>query len=90
MRFLNAKDTLQPTIPELKQKGVAKIIARTQLGYDVDQQLAAELDDLDAIVGGHSHTLLGDNARASGPYPTLIKNPSGKIVPVVTAYAYTQ
>ncbi len=90
MRFLNAKETLQRTIPELKQQGVTKIIALTHLGYDVDQQLAAELDDLDAIVGGHSHTLLGDNARASGPYPTLVKNPSGKMVPVVTAYAYTQ
>ncbi|MDR2309697.1 MAG: 5'-nucleotidase C-terminal domain-containing protein [Brucellaceae bacterium] len=90
MRFLDAKETLQRTIPELKQQGITKIIALTHLGYDVDQQLAAELNDLDAIVGGHSHTLLGDNARASGPYPTLVKNPSGKMVPVVTAYAYTQ
>lgn len=90
LRFLDAKETLQRTIPELKQQGVTKIIALTHLGYDVDQQLAAALNDLDAIVGGHSHTLLGDNARASGPYPTLVKNPSGKMVPVVTAYAYTQ
>ena len=91
LRFLDAKETLQRLIPELKQQGVNKIIALTHLGYDVDQQLAAELDDLDAVVGGHSHSLLGDNAlRASGPYPTLVKNPSGKMVPVVTAYAYTQ
>lgn len=91
IRFLDAKETLQRMITDLKAEGVNKIIALTHLGYDADQQLAAELDDVDAIVGGHSHTLLGDNAlRASGPYPTLVKNPSGKMVPVVTAYAYTQ
>ena len=90
LRFLDAKETLQRLIPELKLQGVTKIIALTHLGYDEDQKLAAELEDLDAVVGGHSHTLLGDNAGASGPYPTLVKNPSGKMVPVVTAYAYTQ
>ena len=91
IRFFDAKETLQRMITDLKAEGVNKIIALTHLGYDADQQLAAELDDVDAIVGGHSHTLLGDNAlRASGPYPTLVKNPSGKMVPVVTAYAYTQ
>lgn len=91
LRFLDAKATLQRVIPELKQQGVNKIIALTHLGYDEDKKLAAELDDLDAIIGGHSHTLLANNnSRAAGAYPTLIKNPSGKMVPVVTAYAYTQ
>ena len=91
IRFLDPKETLQRTIAELKTQGATKVIAVTHLGYNVDQKLAAELDGVDAIVGGHSHSLLGDTAfRSSGPYPTLVKNPSGKTVPVVTAYAYTQ
>lgn len=91
IRFLDAKEVLQRSITELKTQGATKIIALTHLGYDVDQKLAAEIDGVDMIVGGHSHTLLGGTGlRASGPYPSLVKNPSGKNIPVVTAYAYSQ
>lgn len=91
IRFLDPKQVLQRTISELNTQGVTKIIALTHLGYGADLKLAAELDGIDAIVGGHSHTLLGgDGLRSSGLYPTLIKNLSGKDVPIVTAYAYSQ
>lgn len=89
--FLAPKETLQRTINDLKTQGITKIIALTHLGYMNDQKLAAELDGVDIIVGGHSHTQLGANGfRSSGPYPTLVKNPSGINVPVVSAYAYSQ
>ncbi len=43
------------------------------------------------IVGGHSHTLLSStDEKAAGPYPTLVKNPSGTEVPIVQAYAYSK
>ncbi|MFN7126804.1 MAG: 5'-nucleotidase C-terminal domain-containing protein, partial [Allorhizobium sp.] len=41
--------------------------------------------------GGHSHTLLSNtDEKAAGPYPTMVKNPAGKDVPIVQAYAYSK
>ena len=50
---------------------------------------------VDVVVGGHTNTFLynGDSPSIEepvGPYPTLVKQNSGKIVPVVQAYAYTK
>ena len=44
-------------------------------GDDADNPGRANRFDLggvDVIVGGHSHTLLGDMEGASGPYPTMV------------------
>lgn len=40
------------------------------------------------ILGGHSHTLLGDMPYAKGAYPTVVKNAAGQNVLVATAYRY--
>jgi 5'-nucleotidase/UDP-sugar diphosphatase len=57
----------------------------------MDERIAAEVDGIDVIVGGHSHTLLSNTQeRAAGPYPTMVKNPSGVDVPIVQAYAYSK
>ncbi len=34
------------------------VICLSHLGYDEDKELAAEVKNVDLIVGGHSHTLL--------------------------------
>lgn len=41
--------------------------------------LAAKTRGLDLIVGGHSHSYLGDpkNPLYQGPYPTVVKNLDG-------------
>jgi len=63
----------------------------SHVGYVKDQEIAKAVDGIDVIVGGHSHTLLSStDEKAAGPYPTLVKNPSGKDVPIVTAYAYSK
>jgi 2',3'-cyclic-nucleotide 2'-phosphodiesterase (5'-nucleotidase family) len=38
-------------------KGVNKIIALTHIGWDEDARLANEVEGIDIIVGGHSHTV---------------------------------
>ena len=53
------------------------LIAVTHIGYVSDRQLAAEVDGIDAIVGGDSHTILVT--------PTVIANPRGQEVPIVQA-----
>lgn len=85
--FADEADSLRADAAELAAQGVNKIIALTHVGYRRDQQLAEAVPGLDAIIGGHSHTLLGDMEGAAGPYPTRVAGPEGE-VPVYTAYAY--
>jgi 5'-nucleotidase/UDP-sugar diphosphatase len=75
----------QATVAELEGMGINKIIALTHLGYGPDQALAAAVDGIDIIIGGHSHTLLGSMEGAAGPYPTVVNSPSGDPVLIVTA-----
>lgn len=86
--FQDDIDSLKADVAELTDAGVTKIIALTHSGYRRDQEFAAEVTGIDAIIGGHSHTLLGDMEGAEGPYPTLVKVADGADVPVATAYAY--
>lgn len=85
--FADEADSLRADAAELAGQGVNKIIALTHVGYRRDQQLAEAVPGLDAIIGGHSHTLLGEMEGAAGPYPTRVAGPEGE-VPVYTAYAY--
>jgi 5'-nucleotidase len=66
----------------LERQGVNKIVAVTHLGFARDLELAAAVDGIDVIVGGHSHTQLG---AGDMPYPTLVTSSGGDPVVVVTA-----
>ena len=57
--------------------GCDKVILLTHIGYEEDMQLAAQTHGADLVVGGHSHTLLDSL--------TVVKDASGRDVPVVTA-----
>jgi 5'-nucleotidase / UDP-sugar diphosphatase len=89
--FEDEVEYLKKAVADLQGQGVNKIIVLSHVGYVRDQEIAAAVDGIDVIVGGHSHTLLSStDDKAAGPYPTLVKNPSGVDVPVVTAYAYSK
>jgi len=75
------------------------LIALGHAGYqDVDLRLAAEVEELDFVVGGHSHSFLftGNPApemveEVEGDYPTYVTQPStGRVVPVVQVYKYSK
>ncbi len=76
--FANAIGTAKTIVHEIENKGINKIIALTHLGYNRDKILAQEVPDIDVIVGGHSHTLLGDfsniDLTRKGDYPTVVKH----------------
>ena len=74
---------VQAEVDKLTEMGVNKIIVLSHSGYNVDQAVAAQTTGVDIIVGGHSNTLLGDDERASGPYPTMVGDTA-----IVQAYAY--
>lgn len=73
VKFSDAATKAQETVAALKDQGINKIIALSHLGYDEDVELAKKVEDIDVIVGGHSHTLLktpyADNSHAN---PTII------------------
>jgi 5'-nucleotidase len=89
--FEDEIEYLKGAVKEIQDQGVNKIVVLSHVGYVKDQEIARSVDGVDVIVGGHSHTLLSStDPKAAGPYPTLVKNPSGVDVPVVTAYAYSK
>ncbi|GGE07357.1 multifunctional 2',3'-cyclic-nucleotide 2'-phosphodiesterase/5'-nucleotidase/3'-nucleotidase [Aureimonas endophytica] len=76
-------------VAALEEQGIDKIVLLSHSGYETDKRIAAAVDGIDVIVGGHSHTLLSNSDKAAaGPYPTLVKNPSGREVPIVQAASY--
>jgi len=86
--FKDATESAKTAVVELEAQGINKIIALTHLGYSEDMALAAAVDGIDVIVGGHSHTLLGSMEGAKGPYPTVVTLPAGDTVLIVHAYEW--
>jgi len=84
--FQNEIESLQQDVADLEAQGVTKIIALTHVGLPKDLAIAEAVEGVDAVVGGHSHTLLSNSdEKASGPYPVMVGG-----VPVVQAYAYSK
>ena len=69
-------------------RDINRIIALTHIGYEKDIELAQSTTDISLIVGGHSHTLIGNMTGAKGAYPTIATNLDGDEVFVVTAYRW--
>ena len=91
-RVLPLEDAARAAVEEMTALGVNKVILLTHVGYAKDLELAARIPGVDVIVGGHSHTLLGDFAplglQPEGEYPTAVQGPDGGTVLVVTAWRY--
>ncbi|MER5172190.1 bifunctional metallophosphatase/5'-nucleotidase [Thioclava kandeliae] len=83
--FSEPVPVIKEEVEKLKAEGVDKIILLSHSGYYVDQETAKAVPDLDVIVGGHTHTLLGDMEGAEGSYPTMV----GKTA-IVTASAHSK
>lgn len=93
--FRDAVASVRQQVTELTARGINKIILLSHLGYQQDQELAAQVSGLDVIVGGHSHSLLGDGPQLAalgltpaGPYPTEQRGVDGKRVLVLQAWRW--
>ncbi|KAK8118057.1 uncharacterized protein PG998_006338 [Apiospora kogelbergensis] len=81
--------SMQATIDHIRATTTIKRIAAiTHIGYEEDVKLAKATRGLHLIMGGHSHTLLGDMDGAAGRYPTIETNRDGDEVFIVTAYRW--
>lgn len=81
---------LQDAVAMMRAEGIHKILVLSHVGFNRDQQIAAEVDGISAIIGGHSHTLLSNTVEDAPAYATLIESPSGRAVPIVQAYAFSR
>jgi 5'-nucleotidase len=87
--FQDEIESLAADVAALEAEGVTKIIALNHVGLPKDLEIAAAVPGLDAVVGGHSHSLLSaKDPKRVGAYPTWVDGQNGALVPVVQAYAY--
>ncbi|XP_077988167.1 snake venom 5'-nucleotidase-like [Glandiceps talaboti] len=96
--FSDEIEAIQVEVDRLTNDGIDKIIALGHSGYSKDIEIAEQVEGVDIVVGGHSHSFLytgvppapEDEAAIEGPYPTVVtsSHDASVEVPVVTAYRY--
>ena len=70
--FENAVEQGKRIIQQFQRKGVNKIILLSHLGLKQDKKIAEEVEGIDIIVGGHSHTELKKPVVIQKSEPTVI------------------
>ncbi|MEM0900407.1 MAG: 5'-nucleotidase C-terminal domain-containing protein [Pseudomonadota bacterium] len=91
IEIIDEIEHLTAKVAELEADGINKIVLLSHVGLARDKEIAAAVDGIDVIVGGHSHTLLSNiDEDAADTYPVRVANPSGVDVPIVQAYAYSK
>lgn len=85
--FTDTKDAINEQIKALKAQNINIIVLITHLGLNKDMKLAWSLEDIDIIIGGHTHSYLGDakDEKSEGSYPLMLKSPKNE--PVLMAHA---
>ncbi|QUW23920.1 5'-nucleotidase C-terminal domain-containing protein [Sporosarcina sp. Marseille-Q4063] len=90
--FSDYIDEAERAVAAFENQGVDKIIALTHIGYDDnpavdnDLMLAATVDGIDVIVGGHSHTQLNEPVVVDQDETGASKDPTL----IVQAYQYNE
>ncbi|RVE45432.1 hypothetical protein evm_009867 [Chilo suppressalis] len=95
VEYIDEITSLKAEIAKLQKEGVKIIIGLGHSGFLRDIEIAKEVEGIDLVIGGHSNTFLWngkvpDAEISQGPYPTYVKQKSGRSVLVVQAYAYTK
>ncbi|AUI67584.1 NAD nucleotidase [Beggiatoa leptomitoformis] len=90
--FSNEVEAAKQVVAELEGMGINKIIFMTHYGYTQDIELAKQVSGIDVILGGDSHTLLGNFSNiglsSEGAYPTIARTPAGEKVCIGQAWQY--
>ena len=76
---------LKADVAELEAAGVKMIIALNHVGLSRDLEIAEAVPGIDAVIGGHSHTLMSNEAEGALAYPAMVGT-----TPVAQAYAYSK
>ncbi|MCE9557926.1 MAG: 5'-nucleotidase/apyrase family protein [Armatimonadetes bacterium] len=86
-------ESAQIAIDELEKQGINKIVLLTHIGFDEDSKLVPQLRGVDIVVGGHSHSPLGEielpgGRRNEGKYPFESKDKVGSKVLITQAWEW--
>ncbi|WP_376099249.1 bifunctional metallophosphatase/5'-nucleotidase [Roseomonas sp. CCTCC AB2023176] len=88
LRFTDPLEAAEREAFTLRRAGIGTVIVLSHLGLPEDRRLAAEVEGLDAIVGGHSHLLLANGLPgAVGPHPLVVAG-KGRDVRIVQAMCH--
>ncbi len=92
-QFLDEVETAQRYVDEMTSIGINKIVLVTHYQYANDLALASKVSGVDVIIGGDSHTLLGNfdeiGLTSGGPYPTMTTDAKGLPVCIAQAWQYS-
>jgi 5'-nucleotidase / UDP-sugar diphosphatase len=88
VKFTDPIAAAKASVSSLKKQGINKIVALTHIGFENDVTLARKVPDIDIIIGGHSHTSVGNIPNANHPYPLVEKNGTKAPVLVVTDWEW--
>ena len=95
VNFLDEVEVIREEAKKLKAQGINILIALGHSGFETDEKIAREVEDIDLVIGGHSNTFLytgekPDSEIPEGLYPTEVVQKNGRKTYVVQAYAYTK
>lgn len=95
IEYIEEIEAIKTEISNLKKFNVEIFIGLGHSGFVKDLEIAKEVEDIDLIIGGHTNTFLWNGPAPDieipeGPYPTMVKQKSGRLVPVVQAYYNTK
>jgi len=92
-QFLDEIETAQAVVDELTAEGIDKIVLVTHIQLANDLNLASMVSGVDVIVGGDSHSLLGDfgdlGLNPVDTYPVRTTNADGDLTCVVQAWEFS-
>jgi 5'-nucleotidase len=95
--FRDIPSSVMQSVDMLQAQGVQTIILLSHLGYEEDIDLAKKLRGVTVIIGGHTHSLLGDRTNfgslgltPAGDYPTVVKDAEGKTILVVQSWEWAK
>lgn len=68
MSFLSPEQVARDNIPKMKKEGAQLIVLLSHLGLEEDRKIAQNVEGVDLIVGGHSHTRMEQPENVNGVY----------------------
>ncbi len=94
VEFFDEIQSVNKHIKELKAEGINKFIVLSHFGFENDLKLASQIEGVDVIIGGDSHTLMGDFnmvglKSTAKNYPTIVKSKDNKKVCIAQAWQYS-
>ncbi|KAM7307456.1 protein 5NUC [Ixodes scapularis] len=92
IKILDEIQSIQKEVQNLKQEQVKFYVVISHVGFELDKKIAAEVEEIDLVVGGHTNTFLytGEPPRpedkVEGDYPTIVNKKSNRQGLVVQDY----